>query len=411
MSNQTVDQLNAEAQRVIAEGMRAANVMPEQLYFGLHIGPPGSGKTHTIGTMPGKVLVLDCRDGGNGTAPLVDQGERIQVFPVTDWTQVKHAIRFLATGEHDFSSVAIDGVSKLQDYDLRHIIDNAPPNEKGRKPTFMELAMWGIARDHLTNFVNHMQGVCESRKLHCMMTVWEKELVEEKTENKMIPDIQGSMKNRLAGMFDVVVYHVTKGEPGEDGGPEKIEYAALTVPFGDKVHAKCRWQQVLPDGTKRQALHAVEVDPNITEWIERIRTGTASVIQAKGMRVQSATAMEHGQPAQEAPAAPAPAPAQPAPAQAAPAAEPENVNAAAELAKSAEVTASKDQLLGNMKQWVETQAAQHPDKVAMIDAKMSELAKKHGVRQQFGELEVDALAGVIEQLMAFENELEGAGSA
>lgn len=409
-------QVAQQAQADFVSGIRAANALPEQFYFGLHLGPPGSGKTHTLGTMPGKTLVLDCRDGGAGTAPLIAEADHVSVRAITGWPDIREAVKFLMNADHDFESVGIDGLSKLQGYDLAHIIENTKRAD-GSRPIKMEKDMWGVALDHFVNLVNRCEEIGQARRIHFAMTAWEKELGGENPENQnnMIPDLMGGIKNRLAGMFDVVCYHSARNlPPAEEGGQPIMEYACLTVPFGARIHGKCRWKRV-EDGKAVSALDPIEINPNISEWVTRIRRGTKEVVGLKGLPVV---------PEKEAPAgstitteaAPAPQPAKqedvaPAASQEAakqeeePAPTEANAAAAAELAASAAAMPTREELVGNVQVWFKDAIAAHPDREAEIDAKLQDLAKELGVKAKLTELSPEKLALLIEQLMEFEETL------
>lgn len=255
---------------------RPANQLKLPNYFGLHIGAPGSGKTHAIRTMPGKVLVLDCRDGGTGTAPLVPEGDRITVIPIRTWGEMRHALIWLkAAGGNTFDSIAVDGLSRLQGYHLDWIIDNAPPRKDGKKPTQMELDMWGTAKKQFTFLVETLEGLSDDS--HVMMTVWEKEASNEDTA--LIPALQGAIQREISGMVDIVVYHTRYTEDVE-GKPANATYRCLTIPHENRMHAKCRWKTIDDEGNETSALADVEV-PDVGSWIEKIHAGVRKLAAVK----------------------------------------------------------------------------------------------------------------------------------
>lgn len=410
MSTTDADRAAATAQQDFMSGIRPANVVPEIYYFGLHIGPPGSGKTHTLGTMPGRVLVLDCRDGGVGTAPLIEHGGRVDVRAVPDWETLKEAMRFLDKATYEYDSVAIDGLTKLQGYDLQYIIENTKRAD-GSRPIQMERDMWGTALEHFTLMANWLERIHNERKFHFAATAWEKELggENEATADNMIPALQGQIKNTIAGMFDIVVYHTSRAlkEETEAGQPE-VEYAALSVRYGPRLHAKCRWKRVV-EGEVVSALEPIEVNPNIADWVERMRAGRNEIAELRGL----STGAEKPSPGPAAETSPRggeqeraePEIAAPAASEEVPAEQGEHADEAAELAASAQAMPSKAEMLKNVEMWWKENTKRYPERKEEIDQKLQSTASDLGVKKVLSELEVGDLGILIERLMEFENTL------
>lgn len=421
-----------QAQEAFAKLARPANQIPLPKYFGLHIGRPGSGKTHILGTMPGKTLVIDCRDGGHGTAPLVEHGDRVTVWPVAGWDEFRQAARFCRNGEHDFESVAIDGLSRLQGYNLQAIIENTVRGD-GSRPRSMEMDMWGVALDNFTNLVRAFEDVMISRGINVAMTVWEKEQTgKDGTLISMIPNLQGDIKNRIAGMFDVVCYHVTRDMPGErEGMPGPLEFWCLTSPYDVRQEAKCRWRRLLPDGTKKQALEPMEgPSARIDEWLQKIHEGVTQLAAVQNVTVkaeptqppvavapvQSAAPVAVATVQRAAPvavaSAPKPARAKPEPAvsTAAPPAEmAEPARGDGEAAVSALIEGSKgmpdkEELIAHLRAWHAGIKEHHPDRMLEAEKLLLELNRKHGVARA-SELPALKLALILEECMQFEQSI------
>lgn len=268
--------------------------------------------------------------------------------------------------------------------------------------------MWGTALDHFVGLTNRLQMIGEARKIHIAVTVWEKAAGgdDEDSASDMIPDLQGGIKNRLAGMFDVSVYHTTRTVPDESEpeNPGQTEFRCLTVPFGNRKQAKCRWKRILGDGEDQKIVQAL--DPieklDISNWIDRIRLGCKQLLE---IRKVGAT------PPAEATPAPAPAPAPdpaPAPAPAAPTADAATVAAnqaaAAELAASSEATASREDLLAICREWVNGARKKYAEKEAEIVAFVLELSASLGV-EKLGQLQtVEQVQQAIDAMDKFETE-------
>lgn len=74
-------------------------------------GRTGMGKTHLLGTMSGRGLVLDTTQYEGGTEVLFDQRSHVDVVPIYKWEDFNKIYQALRTGELDYDWVAIDTVS------------------------------------------------------------------------------------------------------------------------------------------------------------------------------------------------------------------------------------------------------------------------------------------------------------
>jgi hypothetical protein len=74
-------------------------------------GPPGSGKTTAIASLPGRVLIASAEDGLESLRG-VDE-ERVKVLPVRDAAELEDAIAFAKSDDFDFDWLAVDGLSEI----------------------------------------------------------------------------------------------------------------------------------------------------------------------------------------------------------------------------------------------------------------------------------------------------------
>jgi hypothetical protein len=200
-------------------------------YQGLHIGMGGSGTTRTLGTLPGKTLILDAE---NGTLTLAKKA--IDKVDVRSWPELRAYLSFLEKAEHDYESFALDGLSRFQQLDLRWILEQAKKDE-------MTIPMWGQLLQQMAGMLDYVKAISDSRGMHVAITVLEKTIVDEERGAvvERIPDLQGQIATKIAPMFNNVVYHVTKETKAEEGRPYGIiEYGALTRPFGVRLLARSR---------------------------------------------------------------------------------------------------------------------------------------------------------------------------
>ncbi len=247
----TVEQLTA----LKNERVRKTSEVDDPRYFGLHIGAGGSGKTSILGTLPGKVLIIDMEDG---TLPLRDL-DNTDVWICGRWEDCRQALMYVEAAEHDYDSIAIDGFARLQQYDIKAILA-----ESGKR--FMQKEMWGITLEHLSLMVTWLRALSVNKELHIAVSVLEKELKDEDAIVARIPDLQGSIKDKLAPMFDNVSYHMVKEHPPE--GKEEhgeLEFRVLTKPYGTRLLARDRFKVLA--GVEALDLNRGQ---GISEWMDRI---------------------------------------------------------------------------------------------------------------------------------------------
>ena len=109
--------------------------------FGICIyGKGGTGKTTLVGTMPGKGLVIDVPQIEGGTFVLEDHADRIDVVPVTTWSEINPIYWFLAKEKHDYQWVAIDSITAFTELAKRQTIKE---RDLDADPHTISLQEWG----------------------------------------------------------------------------------------------------------------------------------------------------------------------------------------------------------------------------------------------------------------------------
>lgn len=109
--------------------------------FGICIyGKGGTGKTTLVGTMPGKGLVIDVPQIEGGTFVLEDNADRIDVVPVTTWSEINPIYWFLAKEKHDYQWVAIDSITAFTELAKRQTIKE---RDLDADPHTISLQEWG----------------------------------------------------------------------------------------------------------------------------------------------------------------------------------------------------------------------------------------------------------------------------
>lgn len=76
-------------------------------------GPPGSGKTTAIASLPGRVLIASLEKGLESLRHVADD-ERVKVLPpIEDASGLEDAIEFAKSKDFDFDWLAVDGLSEI----------------------------------------------------------------------------------------------------------------------------------------------------------------------------------------------------------------------------------------------------------------------------------------------------------
>ena len=86
-------------------------------------GVGGVGKTYLLSTMPKKGLVIDVPQVEGGTSVL-SHTKNIMVLPVTRWEEIDDAFKYLRHAKHDYSWVAIDTMTAMQELAKRRAVQD-----------------------------------------------------------------------------------------------------------------------------------------------------------------------------------------------------------------------------------------------------------------------------------------------
>src|SRR3990167_9458536 len=117
-------------------------------------GRPGTGKTRLLATMP-DVLLVDVNDKGTrSTKRDLDPS----VIRIEFWGDLDDIYWYLASGEHSFKSVAVDGVTGMSNLALKFVMGDEASRDASRDPEMPSRAVWGktneIVKTQIINFRN-----------------------------------------------------------------------------------------------------------------------------------------------------------------------------------------------------------------------------------------------------------------
>jgi hypothetical protein len=183
---------------------RASEFDPNQNF--LIYGPTGAGKTRLCATAP-NVLLIDVDEKGTDsvrrdTDPFVIRCER--------WDEINDIYWYLQSGEHDFNSVAIDGISGLQQLAINFVLGDESARDASRDPDMPDRRMWGkvgqLMKVQLTNYRNLPMNVIYTALDRS------REMGEGDEEEQMVvgPDVSPSVGKRATAAVGTIGYLVKR---------------------------------------------------------------------------------------------------------------------------------------------------------------------------------------------------------
>lgn len=155
-----------------------ASDLPQRLRF-LIYGRGGAGKTRLASTAP-NVLVVDVNEEGTDS---VRRDIDPKVFPVNLWTDLQDIYWYLQSGEHDFDSVAVDGLTEMQTLCMKFVLGDEASRDASRDPNMPSKQVWGkvgeLMKTQITNFRNLPMNVIFTARQRVRATTGEEGDVEE----------------------------------------------------------------------------------------------------------------------------------------------------------------------------------------------------------------------------------------
>ncbi|KKN25973.1 hypothetical protein LCGC14_0879420 [marine sediment metagenome] len=161
-------------------------------------GRPGVGKTTLLGTMPGKGLVIDIPQVEGGTAVLADKADRIDVAPVVRWEEVDELYQALRTKKLDYSWVAIDTISALQQLAKRKAMKES--DHVKSDPNLVTQGDWGKVGQLMTSMVFQFRLL----RMHTIFLAQEKPRTTEDGFREFQPSVSPMTMDALPGAMHLV---------------------------------------------------------------------------------------------------------------------------------------------------------------------------------------------------------------
>jgi len=238
-----------------------------------------SGKTALACTGP-KVILLEAEKG----TMTVRKQKDLQVFPRNKdgtyrplrWKDTYDFIHYLRYADHDRQTVVVDTMSALVRVGLRYINKDEEARDEARSPGTTDQRTWGRLGTLITEFMEELEEVCQTRNMHLIYTAQERTLNEEQAEKlgvDKVPDFSPSIRSFVTEKPSILARTFLEDEEGEE-----IDEESDTIRYGVTFRDPdlLVGERVTPLGASKPWLprHAYNVTiPKLVRKIERAEKG------------------------------------------------------------------------------------------------------------------------------------------
>lgn len=218
----------------------------------LLMGPPKSGKTTFISTMP-NVVVADCEAGLMSIAHLnvpyvqVDGTDKLQTLLLILGDEKMRKQQAANMGLPDIESVAIDTTDALQELMKKEIL-------RENRRTVFQRDDWGVLKERMNAVLKGFAAL----PVNVVFTVHTEVTQDENGKQIYAPGLQGAIKNEIAGLVDFSLMTFRQKET-DDQGISKIVYYLKNEGDDKNPHLGNRAQGRVPEICEPnfQTLHAL----------------------------------------------------------------------------------------------------------------------------------------------------------
>lgn len=180
------------------------------------------GKT-TFCTTPGQdnVLILDPEDGTEGMVK-----RNPHVWKIRQWEDLDDAYHFLREGKHEYTWVAVDGLTRFSNMSLRWVMRQSEERDIARQPGMVQQRDYGKSgekfKDMLWNFHSLPMGViytAQERVIEVQENPEEDDEDAEISQVLYVPDLPKGARSAVNSIVDVIgrLYTVKLDHPREEG--------------------------------------------------------------------------------------------------------------------------------------------------------------------------------------------------
>jgi len=245
---------------IAAKKIRKPGNKPKRLLF---YARNKKGKTRLLDTANqlGKTLILDPEVG---TEELPEDRD---IWPITKWEDMNEVFKYLASGEHDYEWVGVDGLTRIHNMALRYVMGQQEERDLDRQPGMVQQKDHGKAgelmKGMLFNFHNLPMGV--------IYTAQERQEVAgefddadddmDRPEVRWVPDLPKGVRsavnaivNGIGRVYTVKIEHPKK--PGEYVVQRRL-WIGSSEAFDTGIRSKTKSPTGVPDFIKNPTVGKV----------------------------------------------------------------------------------------------------------------------------------------------------------
>ncbi len=156
---------------------------------------PGVGKTTFCATAR-KVLIADCNE--EGTLSIADT--KVDVTYIKTFEDVNLLYWFLAKGDHDYETVAIDTITSLQGLGLKFVLDQAAELDLTKDPQMANRQDWGKLNNLMIDIINNFRNL----PMNLIITAHERSREEEDGDIEVYPLMTPGTRTHFEGVMDII---------------------------------------------------------------------------------------------------------------------------------------------------------------------------------------------------------------
>jgi len=246
----------------VKKQIKPASKMPKH-FRALLYGKSGRFKTRTASTAP-DCLVIDVNEEGTDS---VRADYDPHVFPVKYWQEINDVYWYLQSGDHNYKTVVVDGLTGLQELCMKFVLGDEAARDASRDPDMPSRPVWGkvgeLMRTQIMNFRN--------LPMHVIFTALERKTQvgeddEDDVEIFISPAVSPSVAGTAERAVGLIGYMQTRNVVVRDGGKKGTRRVARV-----RMHVEPSERWLTKD---RYHLGAPYVDsPNLTDIINQIYGG------------------------------------------------------------------------------------------------------------------------------------------
>ena len=234
---------------IAAKKIRKPGERPPRL---LIYGRNKQGKTTFSATAPGKVLFLDPEGGAEFVT-----NDNVDLWPVERWEDVSEALAYLKAGDHDYSWVVVDGLTRVANMSLKFVMAQQEERDLDRIPGFVQMKDYGKSGELMKGmlFAFHALPIgviyTAQDRMESLSFDDSEDEDSETAEMRFVPDLPKGVRSSVNAIVDVIgrIYTV-RVEGMRNGQPISGTQRRLWVSPSERYDTGYRSKSKLPSYVK-----------------------------------------------------------------------------------------------------------------------------------------------------------------